>query len=150
MRLILMIILFFSNLALANKVKVKSFYGSDFTTSAPHSLQVIVDNFGSFETKDIVIKAKVKKVCVKKGCWMTFHLPKHSVRVKFKNYSFFVPLSLEGREVLVNGRMGRKKISIDDTKHYLEDASASKEKIAAVTHASYEYHFVASGVKLAP
>ncbi len=133
----------------ANKVTEKPFYGTNFESANALPILDIVANFDQYKSKDIVLKAQAEKVCAQKGCWMTMKLEDKSVRIKFKDYGFFVPLSLAGKDIFIKGQMTKKKVSIKDTRHYLEDAGASKEEIAAVTKPSDEYHFVASGVKLA-
>jgi len=83
-----------------------------------------------------------------KGCWMTLQGSDKTFRVKFHEYSYFVPLSLTGKKVWVEGKVERKELSIEDTRHYLEDAGASKKEIAAVTKPSFEYNIIAKGVKV--
>ena len=62
------------------------------------------------------MEANVEKVCTKKGCWMTLQGADKTFRVKFKDYQFFVPLSLIGKKVWVEGLVHRKKVSVADTK----------------------------------
>mgnify|MGYP003687344889 CR=1 FL=1 len=132
----------------ANNVTERSFYGTDFKTENFIAMEKIVTQFDNYKDKEVVLKAKAEKVCAKKGCWMSMKLKNKSVRVKFKDYGFFVPMSLEKKDIYVKGIMTREKVSIKDTRHYLEDAGASKKEISAVTKPSYEFHFTASGVKL--
>lgn len=147
MKLILLLT-FMTTSTFANGVKEKAFYGQKITKSKGHSLDHILKNYPLFEKKDIVMEANVKKVCSKKGCWMTLQGSQKTFRVKFHDYSFFVPMSLIGKKVLVEGKLNRKEISIADKKHYLEDAGASKAEIAAVTKPSFEYSIIAKGVKV--
>ena len=67
---------------------------------------------------------------------------------RFKDYGFFVPLSLVGKKVWVDGKISRKKLSVKDARHYLEDAGAPKEEINAITRPVFEHHFIAKGVKV--
>jgi hypothetical protein len=134
---------------MANNVSEKAFYGTNFQDQNIIPIQKILTQFENYKNKEIVVKAKADKVCAQKGCWMTVKLKDQSVRIKFKNYAFFVPMSLMGKDVYVKGQVSRKLISIEDTKHYLKDEGASAEVIAAVTAPTHEYHFLASGVKLA-
>ena len=94
------------------------------------------------------MEASVKAVCQKKGCWMTLQGSNKTFRVKFHDYSYFVPMSLRGQKVWVEGEVMRKEISIADTKHYLEDAGATKEEIASVTKPTFEYRILAKGVRV--
>ena len=75
----------------------------------------------------------IKEVCIKKGCWMTLSLENDSeMMVRFKDYGFFVPLDASG-EVLIHGKAFISETSVDDLRHYAEDAGASDDEIAAVT-----------------
>ena len=73
---------------------------------------------------------------------MTLQGSEKTFRVKFYDYSYFVPMSLVGKKVLVEGQIIRKKLSISEAKHYLEDEGASKESVQAVKTPSYEYRII--------
>ncbi|MCP4915013.1 MAG: DUF4920 domain-containing protein [Oligoflexia bacterium] len=131
-----------------NKTKEAPFYGKEIKARSAVVLDNILKDYSKYENKDVVMEAKVEKVCAKKGCWMTLQGSDKTFRVKFHEYSYFVPMSLTGKKVWVEGQVIRKKLSVKETKHYLEDAGASKEKIAAVTKPSFEYRIVAKGVRV--
>lgn len=135
------------NAVFANNVAEKPFYGEEIKAKKAVPLESVLQNYAKYENKDVVMEAKVAKVCQKKGCWMTLEGSEKTFRVTFHNYGFFVPATLIGKKVWVKGPLKRAELSIADTKHYLEDAGASKEKIAAVTKPSFEYSIVAKGVK---
>lgn len=146
---IMTVILSLSTLSYSkNKVAEKEFYGQKIKATKAVKLDQILKDYKNYEDKDIVMEAKVEKVCAQKGCWMTLQGSDKTFRVKFHDYSYFVPMALAGKKVWVEGEVIRKEVSIKDTKHYLEDAGASKEKIAAVTKPSFEYRIVAKGVKV--
>ncbi|TGV03026.1 DUF4920 domain-containing protein [Flavivirga rizhaonensis] len=93
--------------------------------------------------------AKVNSVCQAKGCWMTLNLEDgNEVMVKFKDYGFFVPKNIAGKEVIVNGKAYVKEVPIDELRHYAEDAGKSTEAIAAITEPKRTYSFEADGVLL--
>lgn len=146
--LILFLIFNFHACATKNTVVEKPSYGQEITAKSAIPMKKILANYNSYENKDVVMAANVEKVCAKKGCWMTLQGDHEAARVKFHDYSFFVPLSLVGKKVWVEGKVLRKKISIADTKHYLKDAGASAEEIAAVKAPTYEYRIIAKGVKV--
>jgi hypothetical protein len=131
-----------------NTVKEAPAYGKKIKTSKSIPLDTVIKNHAAYDNKDVVVNAKVKKVCAKKGCWMTLQGSNKTFRVKFHDYGFFVPLTLEGKEVLVEGKVIKKTISVKDTRHYLEDAGASSEEIAAVTRPTFEYRIIAKGVRV--
>ena len=131
-----------------NNISERPFYGKEIIATKAVILDKVISDYDSYSKKDIVMEAAVEKVCAKKGCWMTLQGSSKTFRVKFHDYSFFVPLALIGKKVWVEGRVKRKEVSVSDTRHYLEDAGASKSEIEAVIKPSFEYRFVAKGVKL--
>ncbi len=96
---------------------------------------------------DVKIEGKVLDVCPKKGCWMSLEMPdKSTVLVKFKDYGFFVPLEMIGKTVVLEGQAKKIETSVDELKHYAEDAKKSKEEIAAITEPKKEIRLTANGV----
>ena len=82
------------------------------------------------EFNNTKFKAKVVDVCKMKGCWMNLDLNNNKqVMVRFKNYSFFVPKDIEGKEVIVEGKAFIDILTVDELKHYAFDAGKSKEEI---------------------
>ena len=69
------------------------------------------------------------------------------VRVTFKDYGFFMPLDATG-EVVVNGKAYVAETSVDDLKHYAEDAGKTVEEIAEITSPERTFSFEADGVLL--
>ena len=100
------------------------------------------------DTLTTKVSAKINEVCQMKGCWMKLDLGNNEdVMVRFKDYGFFVPLNAEG-EVIVNGKAYVSETSVDDLRHYAEDAGKTAEEIAAITQAETTYAFEADGVLL--
>ncbi len=100
------------------------------------------------DTVNAKMKAKIVEVCSKKGCWMKLDMDgENQVMVKFKDYGFFMPLNAEG-DVVVNGKAFITETSVDELRHYAEDAGKSEEEIAAITEPKFEYRFEADGVLL--
>ena len=93
------------------------------------------------------IIAKVNSVCQAKGCWMTLDLEDgNEVMVKFKDYGFFVPKNIAGDEVIINGKAYVSEVSVDEQRHYAEDAGKTPEEIAKITEVKRTYSFLADGV----
>ena len=65
-----------------------------------------------------------------------------------KDYAFFVPTSLVGKNVVLEGNAETKTISVDEQKHYAEDAKKSQAEIDAITTPKEEIRFMASGIKV--
>ena len=97
----------------------------------------------------VTVQGKVSDVCQKKGCWMNITQESgEEMMVRFKDYGFFMPLDIAGREVIMNGKAFYQTTSVDDLRHYAEDAGKSEEEIAAITAPKRELAFLADGVIL--
>jgi len=100
------------------------------------------------DTLNVKFQSNINSVCSKKGCWMRLDLGEEKeVMVKFKDYGFFVPLDAKG-EAIVNGKAFVQETSVDELKHYAEDAGKSAEEIAKITEPKKTLSFVADGVLL--
>jgi len=93
------------------------------------------------------ITATVTEVCQEKGCWMKVQKENgETLMVKFKDYGFFMPKDIVGKEVVLDGEATVKEVSVKQLKHYAEDAGKSKEEIAQIKSPKKELQFVAKGV----
>ena len=91
--------------------------------------------------------AEVKDVCKVKGCWMTVALNNgEQAMVRFKDYGFFMPKDIVGKEVVINGFAFVEEMSVEDQKHYAKDGGASEAEIAKITKPKKTYGFEADGV----
>lgn len=123
-------------------------YGKKFESKKSYSLSELISKKSSRNKEAVILKAKVVKVCKKKGCWMGLEAQDKAVRVTFEGYSFFVPMSLINKEVLLKGQLHEKTISKKVARHYLEDEGKSQEEISKITGDVKEYNFIASGVQV--
>ena len=100
------------------------------------------------DTIDLKFASSINDVCSKKGCWMKLPAGENeeTIMVRFKDYGFFMPLDSKGKEVIVEGRAFVKEVSVDELKHYAEDAGKSPEEIAKITEPKLEMAFEAKGV----
>ncbi|KUJ53155.1 DUF4920 domain-containing protein [Chryseobacterium sp. JAH] len=128
-------------------------YGSAVTSA--ESKAISVDKLAKKLKKDnkkvenVAIKGKVVDVCDKKGCWLTIQTEDDTqFFVKMKDYGFFVPTALKGKNVVLEGNAERKVTSIDEQKHYAEDAKKPQSEIDAITKPKEEIRFVANGIKV--
>lgn len=93
------------------------------------------------------IKGKVSEVCQEKGCWMKLeNSGGEKLMVKFKDYGFFMPKNIVGKEIVLDGDASVNQVSVKQQKHYAEDAGKSKEDIAKIRQPKKEMQFVAKGV----
>ncbi len=128
----------------------KNTYGKEITADNAITIESAI---ASLETQDSLvtkIKGKVESVCQVKGCWMNL-LPDSgneddAIFVKFKDYAFFMPLDLAGKEVVIEGVAYREVTSVDELKHYAEDEGLPQEEIDKITEPKEELKFMADGV----
>ena len=99
---------------------------------------------------DVKVRGTVTSVCQAKGCWMTIAEGDKEMFVKFKDYGFFMPKYIDGREVIMEGTAYREVVSVDELRHLAKDAGKSKEEIAKITEPKEELQFLAHGVILVP
>jgi hypothetical protein len=118
-------------------------YGAPISAKNPLSLQAALKKLDAAPSANVLIESKVDKVCVVKGCWMALTNAQDDVRVTFKDYGFFVPASIIGKTVIVEGTLEKVVMSLDDTKHYVKDAGGDP---STVTQPRTEYRIVATGV----
>ncbi|MDQ3016502.1 MAG: DUF4920 domain-containing protein [Bacteroidota bacterium] len=118
----------------------------------PIAFADMVNQLNTQDSVNVVVKAKVSEVCQAKGCWMNLvdnqGLTNEELFVKFKDYAFFVPKDIAGQEVLIEGVAFKEETSVEELKHYAEDAGKSAEEIAAITEPITEKKFMATGVVL--
>lgn len=99
------------------------------------------------DTINLKFASNINDVCSKKGCWMKLPVGEtEEVMVRFKDYGFFMPLDSKGNEVIVAGKAFVKETSVEDLKHYAEDAGKSAEEIAKITEPKKTLSFEAHGV----
>lgn len=94
----------------------------------------------------VKVKGVVTAVCEEMGCWIKIKSTDGDMMVKMKGHSFFVPLALNGKEVVIDGFAEEKETSVEQLKHYAEDAKKSKEEIAAIKEPKKEIIVEAKGV----
>ena len=116
----------------AGEAKVGDWYGEKISATDFVPLQDVAAklNAGSAEKADVKVKAKIIDVCPKKGCWLTLELPNgETAMVKMKDYGFFLPLAAKGKTVVIDGEVRLKTTSVDELKHYAEDAKNLRQKL---------------------
>jgi hypothetical protein len=105
---------------------------------------------GGSEFQEVQVSAKVLEVCAKKGCWLKLELANgETATVKMKDYGFFLPVAAVGKNVVINGTVNLKTVSVAEQKHYAEDAKKSQAEIDAIKEAKQEVRVLASGIVIA-
>lgn len=127
-------------------------FGEEFTQKDPMSATSLLELMGEADTlSGIQMIGKVKEVCQAKGCWMSIEPEAEGIDpifVTFKDYGFFMPKDIAGAEVLMEGFAYKSVTTVDELRHYAEDAGKSEEEIMAITAPKEEIKFEATGVVL--
>ncbi|QEC69044.1 DUF4920 domain-containing protein [Panacibacter ginsenosidivorans] len=95
---------------------------------------------------EVKLKGTVTSVCESMGCWIKIRSADGDMMVKMKDHSFFVPLALNGKEVVVDGIAEAKETSVEELKDYAKDAGKSKEEVDAIKAPKMELTITAKGV----
>ncbi len=123
-------------------------YGASVSAESPLSLATLLERPEDYDGQTILLEARIEECCQAKGCWMNLVHGDQSVRVKFLDYAFFVPLDSAGRIVRLEGVFSIRDVPAGEARHYLEDAGKFEEA-AAITEAQRSFEIIAAGVLLA-
>ena len=93
------------------------------------------------------VTGKVVEVCQEKGCWMKLQKSDGaSLMVKFKDYKFFMPKDIVGKDVVLEGQAVVKDVTVEQLKYLAKDAGKSEGEIEKIKEPKREIHFIAAGV----
>ena len=98
------------------------------------------------EPAEVKVTGKVKEVCKAEGCWLKMETANGAIMIKMKDHSFLVPLSMNGKTIVVDGIATLKETSVEMQRHYAEDAGKTKEEIAAIKEPKKEITMQAKGI----
>ncbi len=131
----------------ADPSRVKS-YGDAITPDGALSTAEFLKAMAATDSLATKLECEIVTSCVKKGCWMDVKLPDGDVmKVRFKDYGFFVPTQgLEGKKAVMQGYATKETTDVPTLRHYAEDAGKSKEEIEKITTAETSLMFLADGV----
>ena len=107
------------------------------------ALTTLVDEGDSYLGEPVLVTARVSQVCQKKGCFFIAQQGNTVVRVSFKDYGFFVPTDISGRQVTLAGELVEREVSEDQAEHMNEDLGDTDAMQAGVV-----YEIVATSVRV--
>ena len=124
-------------------------FGDKITAEEVLTKDEIIEKYKTLKAGDtafVKFTSKVNEVCQAKGCWMKLDLGDEEAMVRFKDYGFFMPKNIADREVIVNGKAYVSEMSVEEQRHYAEDAGQTPEEIEAITEVKRTLSFEADGV----
>lgn len=137
---------------LFSEIKTQQYksYGGNMSADVILTQNGILETYNTIkkgDTLDIAFSSTVNAVCKAKGCWMKIDLGEDKeTMVKFKDYGFFVPKDIEKDTVIVQGKAFVTEMSVEEQRHFAEDAGKSSAEIASIKTPKKTYSFVADGV----
>lgn len=132
----------------AGNAEKGDFYGAKVKAKGAIPLVEVVSQLEKESSMpEAKISAKIVDVCPNKGCWLKLELPDgKQATVKMKDYGFFVPLAAKGKTVVIEGQASIKTVSVNELRHFAEDAKKSKAEIEAITQPKKEVNILAKGI----
>jgi Domain of unknown function (DUF4920) len=124
-------------------------FGQAISAKGAISYDDMLKKMSTTDSLSAKVQGKVSAVCKAKGCWMEIVSDDPSapvMTVKFKDYGFFMPKDLAGKKVAMDGYAFNETTSVDELRHYAEDAGKTKEEIMKITQPKKELKFMAHGV----
>jgi len=124
-------------------------YGAAVDETKALAMNDLAAAMGKADSVKVALVGEASSVCQVKGCWMTLPTADgKQMRVRFKDYGFFVPANLSGHRVVVQGTAHREVVPVAHLQHYAKDAGKSAKEVAAITQDEQQLTFMADGVKV--
>ncbi|MFT6084861.1 MAG: tRNA pseudouridine-54 N-methylase [Glaciecola sp.] len=85
------------------------------------TLHELTSYSASYVSNAFQVETKVAKVCQKKGCFFIAREGDDVMRVKFRDYGFFVPTDIAGKTVILAGKLIKKEMTAEQITHFNQD-----------------------------
>lgn len=122
-------------------------YGAAVSPEGAVPMSALAAALGTRDSARVKLAGQASAVCQAKGCWLTLPTADgQQMRVRFRDYAFFVPKDLSGHRVVVSGWAHRGTVPKAELQHYAQDAGKSSQEVAAITQDEQELTFLADGV----
>lgn len=139
----------FANQQVSAQTSKDGAFGATITEANSVEASKVVALLKDKKSVEVKLKGTIIQTCKKKGCWMEMDLGNgKKMRVKFKDYAFFVPkdASAHGKTAIIEGVVTKETIDVKTLRHYAKDAGKSEAEIAKITQTEDELTFEANGV----
>ncbi|MBL7889762.1 MAG: DUF4920 domain-containing protein [Bacteroidetes bacterium] len=123
------------------------YFGDSITMDGAVAADQLMTQLTGKDSIQVKLTGTIAEVCQKKGCWMNMNIGNDkSMKVRFKDYAFFMPKDAAGKTVFIEGWAYNDTIPVNELKHYAEDAGQTKEEIEKITEPEISISFEANGV----
>jgi hypothetical protein len=140
------LLVFADSLSWAESPVVRTF-GKEITLKKALSVQEAVKHPQKYRDEIILLEGNITDVCQMKGCWLMLTQGDRTIRIKFKDYSFFVPKDSHGKRARVEGKLMQQTISEEMARHYASEQSKSVD-ISQIKGPQSVVTFEATGVQI--
>ena len=124
-------------------------YGAAVSPTGALPMSALPAALSARDSAQVKLVGTASAVCQARGCWMTLPTADgQEMRVRFRDYAFFVPKNLSGHEVVVSGWAYRRTVPKSELRHYAQDAGKTDQEIAAIDHDEQQLTFLADGVRI--
>jgi hypothetical protein len=123
-------------------------FGAALTLEVATPLPQVIAQAERYAKQPVLVRGTLTDVCQRKGCWTVIRDQGAHVRVRFKDYGFFLPKDSMGRGALVEGVVTIETLSEKEARHYEEESRQGDPD--SVKGPRREVGFLASGVRLLP
>ncbi|WP_412069595.1 DUF4920 domain-containing protein [Rubrivirga sp. IMCC43871] len=134
--------------------------GTPFGGPVPSGVALSPDDLAAdaetYAGKTVVVEGTVREVCQQAGCWLTLaSADGQTIRVEVprdetESYVYTFPKDIDGQTVRLAGRLAVETESVEDLRHYAQDAGASDAELDAITAPRQTLVLTASGAEVAP
>jgi len=121
-------------------------FGTKIDATGAITTSELAEKIQNDKPVDVKVTGKVKEVCKAEGCWLKMETATGTMMIKMKDHAFLVPLSMNGKTIVVEGTATLKETSVEMLKHYAEDANKSKAEIDAIKEPKKEITMQAKGI----
>lgn len=124
-----------------------AYFGEQITDEGSVDVASIPAQLAGVDSLRLKVVGTIEKVCQVKGCWMTMRVSDdQNMHVSFKDYGFFVPKDVDGKEAVIEGYVYIETMDVATLKHLAEDEGKTQEEIDAISEPEVSLSFVADGV----
>lgn len=126
-------------------------FGKRINDTLPRvSLAELSVNSDKYLDAPFLMTSRIAKVCQKKGCFFIAQEGKHTIRVAFKDYGFFIPTDSSDKTMTLEGRLIKREMTTAQAEHFNSDLSKPDDNAKPVANfkAGVVYEIVAEGVRI--
>lgn len=127
-------------------------HGQTFTVQNPMDVATFTKAMANTDKmENVQVRGTITQVCQMAGCWVKLKNDKgEDVFVKFpehaKVHGFTIPKGDAGMTVVVNGVATRTVTSVEDQRHFAEDAGVAGADLDKITEPKVELRIDATGI----